>query len=359
MIDRIREWVNFETPTGDEARLNAFIDALSREFSETGASVERIRLQGGDMLRATLGSGGDKAVLLGHADTVFEYGKAEKFDTENGRLYGAGVSDMKTGLVMMLEVFKSFRRCPPAGWRLEALINSDEERGSPESKAHIIGLCEGAKLCLCFEASPEGFCALERKGITSYKLTVRGVSKHASRGDVHKRGAARALVDILARIYSLENEIDGLSVNVGMIKAEGRANIIAGRAEALIEMRSYSSEALIYAKNRALEICESQNNGASAELKVIGERPPMSENAESVRIYEIAKKHAEREGLALNRAPRGGGSDGAFASLAGVPVLDGMGAEGGAAHTRREYVVAGTIEARTRVCVETIREVMC
>ncbi len=358
MLDTIREWVNFETPTGDEARLNAFMDVLSREFSKTGAILERINLPGGDMLHATLGSGDKKAVMLGHADTVFECGKSEKFDTENSRLYGAGVSDMKTGLVMMLEVFKHFKQDPPVGWRLEALINSDEESGSSESKVHIIRLSEGAKLCLCFEASPEGFCTLKRKGITSYRLTVRGISKHTSRGDTEKRSAARAVVDILSRIYALENGINGLSVNVGMIKAEGRANIIAGKAEALIETRAYSAEALEIAKSAIHDICSNLDCNASVELKVMGERPPMNESDESLRVYEIAKKHAEREGLALKNEPRGGGSDGAFAAHAGVPVLDGIGAEGGRAHTRREYVIANTIEARTRVCIETIAEVM-
>ena len=54
----------------------------------------------------------------------------------------------------------------------------------------------------------------------------------------------------------------------------------------------------------------------------------------------------------------GGGGDAAFAVPTGAYVIDGMGAEGARAHTRREYVEEQSIERRLALCVEAIKKCM-
>lgn len=48
----------------------------------------------------------------------------------------------------------------------------------------------------------------------------------------------------------------------------------------------------------------------------------------------------------LRGRAHGGGSDGSFAADEGVPVIDGMGAEGEISHTADEYVKKSTLYVR-------------
>ena len=54
----------------------------------------------------------------------------------------------------------------------------------------------------------------------------------------------------------------------------------------------------------------------------------------------------------------GGGSDGSFAACTGIPVIDGMGAEGEFSHTTDEYVKADTILQRLQTCIDLIAALM-
>src|SRR6202008_2734913 len=93
----------------------------------------------GDALRATVGGPSNSAIMLmGHRDTVFPKGEPTRrpFRIDNGRAYGPGVADMKAGLVMNAFVLAAFKRFG-APVPLVALFTSDEEIGSPSSRALI------------------------------------------------------------------------------------------------------------------------------------------------------------------------------------------------------------------------------
>ena len=126
---------------GVEARLPSFLEDLARLVnidcgSYTKAGVDevgrwtaaRLRKLGAEVTvhpNKQLGdtvvgvfdgarTGGPRLLLIGHMDTVFEPGTAAErpFRIENGRAYGPGVTDMKSGLL------ERFRSLPMArSWR--------------------------------------------------------------------------------------------------------------------------------------------------------------------------------------------------------------------------------------------------
>ena len=76
----------------------------------------------------------------------------------------------------------------------------------------------------------------------------------------------------------------------------------------------------------------------TGKVEFLSYRPPMAQTKQSAGLYDIALRAAQRNGLTLKPRTHGGGSDGAFAADVGIPVIDGMGAEGEFSHTEEEYV---------------------
>ena len=77
--------------------------------------------------------------MMGHRDTVFPTGEVARrpFTMEDGRAYGPGVADMKSGLVLNTFVLVAFAKFGGAPAPLVALYTGDEEIGSPTSRPII------------------------------------------------------------------------------------------------------------------------------------------------------------------------------------------------------------------------------
>ena len=68
----------------------------------------------------------------------------------------------------------------------------------------------------------------------------------------------------------------------------------------------------------------------------------------------LAQAAAVEMGFEIKDTATGGGSDGAYASETGVPVLDGLGPIGGGAHSAREYLEVASIEPRTAMLARLV-----
>jgi glutamate carboxypeptidase len=84
-------------------------------------------------------------------------------------------------------------------------------------------------------------------------------------------------------------------------------------------------------------------------LEVIGgiNRPPMPRDATMIATFARAREIALGLGLDLTEGGTGGGSDANFVAPLGIPVLDGLGAQGNGAHSEREHIQLATLAERT------------
>jgi len=345
----LRSWVDFETPTGDEKRLSAFSSLVFQELNKWGAKVEKHDLPGGPVLHAVYGSGENRCVLMGHMDTVFPLGEAEKYDEENGRLYGAGILDMKCGLLMLVNAFAHVSKNLPGNWRIEALINSDEERGSHKSREVIMRVLSGAQLVFSFEGNRENCLTVSRKGILTFEISAKGIAAHTSGGADKNKSAIYLITNAVNDIYNASYP-ESVTVNIGVIEGGKATNIVADHAKIKGEIRAENECAL----REAEEIIKGIAFGKKCAYACLTLRPPMAANEKTMRVFRTISK------IQPNLIPRaaGGGGDAAFAYLSGAYVIDGMGAEGARAHTRREYVEEESIERRLALSVEAIEKCM-
>jgi acetylornithine deacetylase/succinyl-diaminopimelate desuccinylase-like protein len=77
---------------------------------------------------------------------------------------------------------------------------------------------------------------------------------------------------------------------------------------------------------------------------------------DATRVFEKAREHGRALGLELRAAASGGGSDGNLVGAQGVPVLDGLGAEGGGAHAPHEHVLLDSIPLRARLLARLLED---
>ena len=181
-------------------------------------------------------------MLLGHVDTVWPRGtlRQRPFRVEDGRAYGPGVFDMKSGVAVMLAALEAIAELDlPRPHPVKVLLSCDEESGSPTSRDLIEARSAGsAPRCSCLEPPlPGGAAKTERKGVARYELIARGVSAHAGLDPEqgiqrHRRAGASG-----ARAATGSNDLDGVSVNVGVIRGGTVVNVVAAEARAEIDVR--------------------------------------------------------------------------------------------------------------------------
>ncbi|WNQ13166.1 M20 family metallopeptidase [Paenibacillus aurantius] len=358
----LEESVNRDSPSGDKALNDKMADWYSAQFTRlTGGQVERdCHPVAGDRLLGRVGSGSKKIVLVGHYDTVWPKGEAGKrpFTIRDGNAYGPGVYDMKAGLLQAMFAIKALQNLGrfPADKQVILLINSDEEIGSPNSRAWIerTALDSHAAFVLEPPMEPSGALKTARKGSGRYKLILRGKSAHAGVNPQKGVSAIQELALQIQRLHAWTDFTTGRSVNVGVVQGGIGSNVVADYAEAQIDVRVSSREDAVRLEEefRALrpfhpEIGLTLTGGMT--------RPPMERTESSGALYELARRIAQEENnFVLEETSTGGVSDGNFIAALGVPTLDGLGASGDYAHSPLEYIRIGEIPFRTGLLARLI-----
>ncbi len=357
-LKRLEHYVNIDTPSGYKEGLDFQGEQLKKEFEAIGCEVTTHERAHGNLLECRLGKGSKQILMLGHMDTVFGVGTVEKrpFTNENGILHGPGVLDMKSGVLMILEIMRNFADKLPEDYCLCGLLNCDEEVGSKESKEMILEQGKKSVACLCMEPSKPGYCTVARKGLITFRVRTGGVAAHSGVNYHLGHSAIQGLCHIIGNLYTLRDDEGGISINIGGITGGvDKGNIVADQAACIGEVRFYQPEQTEWVLEKLKEFAaDTANPRVSSELEIVAIRPPMKQTEVSRQLYEKARAAAEKNGLVLEGRTHGGGSDGSFVASVGTPVVDGMGAEGEFSHTVEEYVRVDTLMQRLQTCIDLI-----
>ena len=99
---------------------------------------------------------------------------------------------------------------------------------------------------------------------------------------------------------------------------------------------------------QTLAALEPRLDGATLTVGGGWTRPPLEPSEGAERLFEAAREHGRELGLDLQAESSGGGSDGNLIGAVGVPVLDGLGAEGAGAHAPDEHLRLDSIPVRAQ-----------
>jgi glutamate carboxypeptidase len=354
MVETLRELTLLESPSLEKAPTDRCCEFLAEKWLHHGTIAQIIRQKHrGDHLRVVWKPVERRVtsqlLVLGHYDTVYPAGTLAKmpFRISAGKVYGPGIFDMKAGIVQALFALKAIRELqPPIRKRLVFLWTSDEEIGSESSRKLIEEEARRSDAVFVLEPSlgPRGLLKTSRKGVGEAELIVHGRASHA--GLAPEKGI-NAVHELAAQITRLEKWNDlrlGITINADIVSGGSRANVIADRAQATLDLRAWR-HADMRALEKRLHSLKPQHRGAKLEIRGGFDRPPL-ERKHSAALYARAKSIARELGFPLGEAAAGGGSDGNFTAALGIPTLDGLGAVGDGAHATHEHVIISTMPQR-------------
>ncbi len=357
MIDRLIKWASINSASDNYQGLEIMLQALVKDFSQLPGKLEILQLpESLKALRITCRQHAPIQILFnGHMDTV--YGKDHPFQIctkiSDNILQGPGVADMKGGLVVMLEVLKTFEQSPWAkniGW--EVLIVPDEEIGSPNSVHLLETAAKRNTLGLIFEPClPDGSLVRSRKGVGTFTIDSHGIAGHAGRDFISQNNAIAGLCHFLNQVNELNNEFPKAIFNIGYIEGGGPVNIIPDRAIAKIGIRIDTHEEQVDIEKRLNQLMDSFNKEQKVQIELTGHfsRPPKLPSPPINALYHEFEACGKELDITLGWKDSGGASDGNNLAAAGLPNIDNLGVHGDNIHSDKEFIFLSSLVQRAQL----------
>ncbi len=354
-LQLLEQVVNIDSGTGDVEGGRKVAGVLIPRLKTLGMTIESVPAEEAGLAENTVatltGHGKSRILMIGHIDTVFEPGTAQRrpFRTDDKRAYGPGVSDEKGGVVEGLYALKILRDQGFANFgKIVFLMETSEERGSPGTRALIGRLLKDADVELNLEPGdlPDTL-TVWRKGSDTFRIEVEGRAAHAGVAPQDGRNAALELIHQLSGLDVFPRSGDGITVNLTVMHAGTRANIIPEDAWAEVNVRVRDK-----ADFGRIEQVLRRNAGTTVipDTKVTvsgGEGfPPLPNNPATDRLAARAQRIYAGIGRSLTAGGNGGASESALAADAGVAALDGLGPVGGGFHSEKEFLELDTVTPR-------------
>ena len=358
--------VNIDSGTGDVDGGRKVIAVLAPRLKALNATIETVPAEAAglpdNIVAVVRGTGKARILMIGHIDTVFGPGTVAKwpFTNDGTRLHGPGVGDEKGGVVegiMALQLLHDARFTDFASITL--LIETSEERGSPGTRRLIDRLLNTADVELNLEPgdAPDKL-TVWRKSSTVVTIDVTGRAAHAGVAPQDGRNAAVELLHQLQGYDKFPHTGDQTTVNLTLLSAGTRNNIIPDHATATFSVRARTAAAAdaVLAQLEAT----AKTIAVPGTTVTIGHEPafpPLAENPATAALAARAAKLYAVTGRTIGTGGNGGASESAMAAARGVPALDGLGPIGGGFHSDGEFVELASVTPRLYLLAALIRDI--
>lgn len=252
MIDDLKKLIRIESVSGNEKEITDFLEEEMRQH----IPGELFRYQENLIWTCPEFDPKKQTILLvTHTDTVPFQPDDWKITPplipfeKDGKLYGRGSCDMKSGAAIMLDIMK--RKLYGEQYNLLSVFYADEERGKHNGIREMIAnnILPKADFAIVLEPSD----AKVNYGVFGYfdfEIQTTGKAVHSSKAKEGENAIVK-LFPIIEKIHNLPLEtIDGTeeSVSMNLIGGGNAINTVPDRAWARGNMRfnpSYSKEALL------------------------------------------------------------------------------------------------------------------
>ncbi|HEV8652677.1 MAG TPA: M20 family metallopeptidase [Actinomycetes bacterium] len=362
----LEQLVNQDSGSWSREGVNRVADLCEARFRATGWALERLvheppqgEARLGDVVigRRTgalpVAGGGRRLLLMAHMDTVFDDGAAavRPFRVEDGRAFGPGVTDDKAGIVTGFDAVEVL--CDQAGFdafaEITMVCTPDEEIGSPFSRAVLTRLAGEHDAGIGLEAARiDGSLVTARKGISAFAIDVVGKAVHAGVRPERGVNAALEAARKTVALQELNGRWQGVTCNVGVIRAGTRPNVVAEHAHLEVDLRAVTTAAFDVAAAAVEEIAATSFvPGTSATLRAVHRHLPMERTEAVVALLAEAQRVAAALGFEVGEQATGGAGDANTTTAAGLPTIDGFAPIGGEAHGPREWLDLGSVVPRT------------
>jgi glutamate carboxypeptidase len=230
----------------------------------------------------------------------------------------------------------------------------DEEVGSPTSRGRIEAEARQHKYVLVAEPCKAGVVVTGRFAIQRFWITTHGRPAHAGANNRQGRSAIRTMARIVERVEAMTDFERGMTFSVGRLKGGTFVNVMPIECRAEVLAVAPTAEIVEEASRRMLDL-SGEDDGVRVEVERGPTRPLWQPHAATLALYEKARIIAAEVGFELRHGSFGGGSDGNFTGALGCATLDGLGVDGGGAHTFEEHLMISSLVPRCRLLAELLR----
>lgn len=355
LFSLLEELVLIQSYSYNKAGVDSVSQRIAREMALMGFACEFSRSQtlGDTLIARSPGYTRQKKQILitGHMDTVFPEDSPFNWYRETDTMcFGPGVADMKGGLVVGIFALKALIHAGLLDTLpVTFIFNSDEEIGSPSSRALIQKDADTARLAYVLEAGGlSNEIVTGRKGNFTVDLAVSGKAGHAAFAGSKKASAILELAHKTLLIEQMNAPERGISANVGTVHGGIGSNTVPDRATASLDFRFLTQEGAEEITTRFTRIAETQTvPGTSAALTVKSSRPAMPQSQGNIDLFKRIEAVASDLGFMVTQELRQGVSDANIIAGQGIPVVDGLGPVGAKDHSEEEYIDKASLWERT------------
>ena len=226
------------------------------------------------------------------------------------------------------------------------LLTCDEETGSLDGRQLVEEEARRATQALVLEPpAPGGQVKTARKGAGMWKVTAHGIAAHAGLNPEAGASAILELARQTERLHAVNELASGTSFNVGVVRGGTRSNVVPENAEIELDVR-FSCMKEDQRVNEFMSGLRPFDERVHITVNGGINRGPLERTEAVVKLYHHAREIAACLGFELGEQSVGGASDGNFVAALDVPVLDGLGIDGGGAHAANEHVLISDIARR-------------
>ena len=303
----LEKWVNQNSGTLNAEGVKKVGDMVRAELEPLGFKVEWIDMsaagRSGHLIARHAGKG-NKLLLIGHLDTVFEPDSPfQRWERKGDQGVGPGAGDDKGGVAVIVAALRAMHAAGTLkNADITVFLTGDEEDAGPVEISRRDLLAEGRKadVALDFEGlvRDEGrdMGSVARRSSDEWTLTVKARGGHSS--GIFTPAAGNGAIYEAARIIDMfrrELPEPNLTFNVGLIgggdgatldpgrvriAATGKTNIIASTAIARGDMRALSVEQIERTREKMRAIVGKSLPGATASIEFHPDGyPPMAPTA--------------------------------------------------------------------------------
>lgn len=369
-LDDLKTIVNIDSGTYTKAGIDRVGSYLQERFRAFGFSthVDKQQDYGNHLIAIHRGKAqnGPRILLIGHIDTVFSEGEAERrpftIVQQHGKriAIGPGVLDMKSGVLIGMYGLRLLIDAQEDAYSsVTFLCNSDEEVGSPSSRPIVQELARQSDAVLVLEPGrAEGTIVSSRKGCGQYRVEVHGLSAHAGVEPQKGRNAILELSYQVQKMQALNGTIPGATLSAGIIRGGERTNVVPDYAYFDMDVR-ISDQARLEALEAAMRQVTTQNMLQGTRITLSGSMlvKPFERSKHNARLVDLAKEAGSELGLKIQDVGSGGASDANTSAALGIPTLDGLGAGGGLAHNPGEYIELDYLPTRIALVAGLVKKI--
>jgi succinyl-diaminopimelate desuccinylase len=347
---------------------------MIERLAAAGFTVEKLDFGNVENFWATRGKSGPVLCFAGHTDVVptgpLEEWRSGPFQPTivDGRLYGRGAADMKSGLAAMVTAAEAFvAEAPDHKGTIAFLITSDEEGPSVDGTKRVVELFKsrGERIDWCIVGEPSSektagdTIKIGRRGSFSGRLTVQGVQGHVAypqlaQNPVHM--LAPALAELTQHVWDKGNKhFQPTTFQVSNLNAgTGAPNVIPGELKARFNLRYSPVQTQESLRRTVEEILDRHGVRYTIEWYVSGEPFYTPPGALSDAVCAAVKSVT---GAAPQLSTGGGTSDGRFIATLGAQVVE-LGVTNASIHKVNESVGVDEIRILHQLYLESLRRLL-